>query len=245
MDPFYLVLDWGMVFKKFQVSSSSSVPSRPTPAPPSLTTNPPRSRALLAPRKVWRLVTCFFIIGGFSWNFLMRVILIHNYGVGLRKGVFQFKTPEFLYMLFGALTLLSISLALPGFNLIVLNGSFVFMLLYVWSKHYPTQSVSIMGLFQVQGFYLPWAFLMINMVLGGSLWQDLFGILTGHFHYFLTELNPNTRQAMEPPEFVHKFLAWTKTCHVSPAYAQRAGGWSLQGAGAKTRRELMTSGNRE
>jgi len=154
----------------------------------------------------------------------MRVILIHNYGVGLEKGVFQFKTPEFLYMLlFGALTLLSISLALPGFNLIVLNGSFVFMLLYVWSKHYPTQSVSIMGLFQVQGFYLPWAFLMINMVLGGSPWQDLFGILTGHLHYFLTELNPNTRQAMEPPEFVHKFLAWTKTGHVSPAYAQRQG----------------------
>ena len=111
----------------------------------------------------------------------MRVILIHNYGVGLEKGVFQFKTPEFLYMLlFGALTLLSISLALPGFNLIVLNGSFVFMLLYVWSKHYPTQSVSIMGLFQVQGFYLPWAFLMINMVLGGSPWQDLFGIFAGH-----------------------------------------------------------------
>merc|ERR1711970_132386 len=109
-------------------------------------------------------------------------------------------------LLFGALTLLSISLALPGFNLIVLNGSFV-----------------IMGLFQVQGFYLPWAFLMINMVLGGSPWQDLFGILTGHFHYFLTELNPNTRQAMEPPEFVHKFLAWTKTGHVSPAYAQRQG----------------------
>ena len=31
VDPFYLVLDWGMVFKKFQVSSSSSVPSRPDP----------------------------------------------------------------------------------------------------------------------------------------------------------------------------------------------------------------------
>ena len=148
IDPFYLVLDWGMVFTKFQI---------------------------------WRLVTCFFIIGGFSWNFLMRIILIHNYGVALEKGVFQFKTAEFLYLwLFGACTLLAVSLALPGFQLIVLNGPFVFMLLYIWSKHYPTQSVSIMGLFQVQGFYLPWAFLMINMVLGGSPWQDLFGIFAGH-----------------------------------------------------------------
>ena len=177
VNPFYLVLDWGMVFQKFQI---------------------------------WRLVTCFFVIGGFSWNFLMRVILIHNYGVGLEKGVFQFKTAEFVYMLLvGGATLLAISLALPGFNLIVLNGPFVFMLLYVWSKQYPTQNVSIMGLFQVQGFYLPWAFLMINMVLGGSPWQDLFGIFTGHLHYFLTELNPNTRHHMEPPEFVHKLVAWT------------------------------------
>ena len=65
--------------------------------------------------------------------------------------MFQFKVAEFLYMLlFGAATLLSISLLLPSFGLVVLNGPFVFMLLYVWSKHYPTQNVSIMGLFQVQ-----------------------------------------------------------------------------------------------
>mmetsp|Transcript_10475 Transcript_10475/g.19699 ORF Transcript_10475/g.19699 Transcript_10475/m.19699 type:complete len:242 (-) Transcript_10475:110-835(-) len=188
IDPFYLVLDWGMVFTKFQI---------------------------------WRLVTCFFIIGGFSWNFLMRIILIHNYGVALEKGVFQFKTAEFLYLwLFGACTLLAVSLALPGFQLIVLNGPFVFMLLYIWSKHYPTQSVSIMGLFQVQGFYLPWAFLMINMVLGGSPWQDLFGIFAGHLHYFLTELNPNTRQMMEPPAFIHKFVAWSNAGQGSQHYQQ-------------------------
>uniref|UniRef100_A0A7S2Z190 Derlin n=1 Tax=Chloropicon laureae TaxID=464258 RepID=A0A7S2Z190_9CHLO len=102
---------------------------------------------------------------------------------------------------------MSISFLLPSFNLVVLNGPFVFMLLYVWSKHYPTQNVSIMGLFQVQGFYLPWAFLMINMVLGGSPWQDLFGIFAGHMHYFLTELNPQTRHMMEPPLFVHKLVA--------------------------------------
>jgi Derlin-2/3 len=189
INPFYLVLDWGFVFRKFQV---------------------------------WRLLTCFFVIGGFSWNFLMRIILIHNYGVALEKGVFQFKTAEFLTMLFfGAAVLMGFSLALPSFNLVVLNGPFVFMLLYVWSKHYPTQNVSIMGLFQVKGFYLPWAFLMINMVMGGSPWMDLFGILAGHLHYFLTELNQDTRRMMEPPHFVHKFIAMTNVGHPSQTYQQQ------------------------
>ncbi len=194
ISPYTLVLDWDLVFRKFQI---------------------------------WRLVTNFLLIGGFSWNFLMRVILIHNYGVALEKGAFQFKTPEFVTMLlFGMASLLAASLALPSFGLIALNGPFVFMLLYVWSKHYPRQNVSIMGLFSVQGFYLPWAFLMINVVMGGSPWQDLFGILAGHLHYFLTELNPDTRRYMEPPNAVHQLVAWAKLGHANPQYqqAQRPGG---------------------
>jgi len=153
--------------------------------------------------QIWRLVTPFFLVGGFSWNFLMRIILLHNYGVALEKGPYQFKTSEFVMMLlFGMFTLLSISLALPSFGFIVLNGPFVFMLLYIWSRHFPTANVSVMGFFTVPGFYLPWAFLMINMVLGGSPWQDLIGIFTGHMYYFLNELNPNTRGLLEPPAFM-------------------------------------------
>ena len=31
----------------------------------------------------------------------------------------------------------------------------------------------------------------------------------------------STRQAMVPPDFVHKFIAWTETGHVSQEYVQR------------------------
>jgi Derlin-2/3 len=93
-------------------------------------------------------------------------------------------------LLFGGLTLAAASLAVPSLGLAFTASPLVFMLIYVYSRHFPTQQVSIMGLFNTQSFYLPFAFLAITVVLGGNPIPDIAGIVVGHLWWFLTELYP-------------------------------------------------------
>ncbi len=81
---------------------------------------------------------------------------------------------------------------------------------------------------------------MINMVLGGSPWQDLFGIFAGHMHYFLTELNPQTRHMMAPPLFVHRLVA---SFDGSQGAAPRAAGGYARPTGVFRGRGQRLGGN--
>lgn len=54
------------------------------------------------------------------------------------------------------------------------------MLTYVWSRNFPTGNVSLMGLANIQAFYLPFALMGLSLVMGGDWMSDLLGILAGH-----------------------------------------------------------------
>jgi hypothetical protein len=57
----------------------------------------------------------------------------------------------------------------------------------------PLQSqVSLYGLVTIQAFYLPFAFLFITVIMGGSPIADMFGIAAGHLWYFFTDLYPRS-----------------------------------------------------
>ena len=70
------------------------------------------------------------------------------------------------------------------------SGVLVFMIVYVWSRHNPDQTVSLMGMVQLKAFWLPWALMLLTMIMGGSPLSDFLGILVGHLYYFLTTLHP-------------------------------------------------------
>ena len=61
-----------------------------------------------------------------------------------------------------------------------LGPSLIFMLTYVWSRNFPTGNVSLMGLANIQAFYLPFALMGLSLVMGGDWMSDLLGILAGH-----------------------------------------------------------------
>lgn len=42
----------------------------------------------------------------------------------------------------------------------------------------------------MQGFYLPWALLALDLIFGASLMEDIIGMVAGHLYYFLTVLHP-------------------------------------------------------
>merc|ERR1719217_791500 len=69
---------------------------------------------------------------------------------------------------------------LLGLGLLVLSGSMLTSLVYLWSREYAEQVLSIFGLFNVQGFYFPWVLCAIRVLMGGSAVPDLIGIFAGH-----------------------------------------------------------------
>ncbi|KAB1209208.1 Derlin-1 [Morella rubra] len=159
--------------------------------------------------QVWRLITNFFFLGGFSINFGIRLLMIARYGVQLEKGPFDRRTADFLWMMiFGACSLLVLSL-IPFLRSSFLGISLVFMLLYVWSREFPNAQISIYGLVTLKAFYLPWAMLALDVIFGSPITPDLLGIIAGHLYYFLTVLHPlaGGRNILKTPMWVHKLVA--------------------------------------
>jgi Derlin-2/3 len=160
--------------------------------------------------QIWRLLTNFFFLGGFSITFGVRLLMLARYGVQLEQGPFAKRTADFLWMMIvSMISCLVISLTIPFFNSPFMGGSLVFMLLYVWSREFPTANVSFMGLVTLQGFWLPWALLLLNTVFGAPLMSDLLGIIVGHAYYFLTVLHPRAsgQNYLKTPAWVHKLVA--------------------------------------
>eukprot|EP00250_Pteridium_aquilinum_P008351 c17877_g1_i1 orf=606-1334(-) len=157
--------------------------------------------------QVWRLLTNFLFLGGFSIPFGIRLLMIARYGVQLEQGPFQGRTADFLWMmLFSMFTLLGVGLIIPPLRLPFMGLPLVFMLLYLWSREFASARVNIMGLFTVQGFYLPWVMLLLNVIFGAPLLPDLMGIVVGHVYYFLTVLHPRNggRNILKTPLWVRK-----------------------------------------
>ncbi|KAL5572524.1 hypothetical protein UlMin_022121 [Ulmus minor] len=159
--------------------------------------------------QVWRLITNFFFLGGFSINFGIRLLMIARYGVQLEKGPFDRRTGDFLWMMiFGALSLLVLSI-IPIFETPFLGISLVFMLVYVWSREFPNANINIYGLVQLKAFYLPWAMLALDVIFGSKIIPDLLGIIAGHLYYFLTVLHPlaGGKNMLKTPMWVHRIVA--------------------------------------
>ncbi|XP_021725039.1 derlin-1-like [Chenopodium quinoa] len=159
--------------------------------------------------EVWRLFTNFFFLGGFSINFGIRLLMIARYGVQLEQGPFQRRTADFLWMMiFGALSLLALY-AIPFFELHFGGISLVFMLLYVWSREFPTANINLYGLVTLKAFYLPWAMLALDVIFGSPILPDLLGIVAGHLYYFLTVLHPlaGGKMILKTPAWVRKIVA--------------------------------------
>ncbi|KAL5853458.1 hypothetical protein ACOSQ3_008576 [Xanthoceras sorbifolium] len=183
--------------------------------------------------QVWRLVTNFFFLGKFSINFGIHLLMIARYGVQLEKGPFERRTADFLWMMiFGALSMLALA-AIPMLWTPFLGVSLVFMLIYVWSREYPSAQINIYGLVNIQAFYLPWAMLAMDVLFGASLLPDLLGIIAGHLYYFLTVLHPlaGGRNKLKTPTWVHKLVGhwrvgYPATARVEP---ERATGGAFTG----------------
>ncbi|ONI24988.1 hypothetical protein PRUPE_2G273500 [Prunus persica] len=160
--------------------------------------------------QVWRLITSFFFLGPFSFPFAFRLIIIARYGVGLERGPFDKRTADYVWMLvFGAISLLVMAVV-PYLFSPFMGPSVVFMIVYVWSREFPNARINIYGLVSLKGFYLPWAFLGLDLIFGDPLKPDILGMVAGHLYYFLTVLHPlaGGKLMLKTPLWVHKLVSF-------------------------------------
>lgn len=160
--------------------------------------------------QIWRLFSWCFYFGEFSMGFLMLMLWLIQYGSSLEKTRFLFQPADYVFMLlFGVVTIDATYLAVPSLGRYFPTSCLVFMIIYVWSRHNPNQMVSIWGLFTLQSFYLPFAFMGMGVILGGSPIPDLLGIVVGHLYWFLTELYPlqSGRILITTPDFLKRWVA--------------------------------------
>jgi Derlin-2/3 len=186
------------------------------------------SRAALFRRfQLWRPLTSAAFLAPYSLKFVFELMWILQYGVALERQAYALRPGDFLWMLiFGASALTALSLLAPPLGLMFVASPLVFALVYVWSRHYPDQRVSLFGMIQLQSFYLPFAFLAMTVLQGGSPVVDLLGIAVGHAWFFGTELYPRAnggRRLLPTPAWAHSLAARLASIGVGDGRAAAAG----------------------
>jgi Derlin-2/3 len=191
------------------------------------------------PPQIWRLVTNFCFLGKFSFNFVFYMIWILTYGVALERETYAFDPAGylFLYLCAGVLMLI-MSFFFKSLGMIVNSISLVYTLIYIWSRNFPDSVVKILGLVSVQSFYLPFAFLAVEMLFDKSPIPGAIGIVVGHVYWFLKELYPASsgRNLLPTPRWLQNFTfqklglgpnPTPSAVHVSGFQAFRSGGRRL------------------
>ncbi|GIL70822.1 hypothetical protein Vretimale_3910 [Volvox reticuliferus] len=166
--------------------------------------------------EVWRLVTNFFFCDKMSLRLVFRLIWLFTYGKTLESQTYQFEPADYLYMLlFGAVCILAAAglseWLFAASMLFVFNADgLIFMTLYVWSRNYPDQPLSIYNLFTIQSFYLPFFYVALEFLFTGAFpWVGLVGIAVGHLYYYLYDMYPaiGGPQLLVTPTFLKNLLA--------------------------------------
>ncbi|ETV71166.1 hypothetical protein H257_13556 [Aphanomyces astaci] len=171
----------------------------------------------------WRLVTSFLFVGKFSFNFLVCLLILGQYGSVLENDPFVAgggPSADFAFMLLFGGSVLSIIGFILGYPF--LGVPLIFMILYVWSRKHTEQIVSFWG-FKFKALYFPWAMIGFTLLTGGDPIPELAGVFAGHVYYFLLEILPNTKNInlLQTPQFLVNFFPSDNNRPVTGAAAPR------------------------
>ena len=142
---------------------------------------------VLGKLELWRLLTNFCFFGTFSLPFVFSMFFLVRYGKELETKRFEGRPADMLWFL-AISGLLMTAIAYVLGDQPFLASSMLSVIVYLWSREYAEQVLSIFGLFNVQAFYFPWVLCAIRVLMGGSPVPDLMGIFAGHVYYFVEDV---------------------------------------------------------
>jgi Der1-like family len=93
-------------------------------------------------------------------------------------------------------------------HFLLLGYPLILCFIYVWSKYEPEALVSIFGGFQVKGAQLPFVYMGLTMLMGGSIYTNLVSLVVGEVFYLLKEKVPQDYglDLVAPPQFFSKLF---------------------------------------
>ncbi|KAI3741050.1 hypothetical protein L1987_58717 [Smallanthus sonchifolius] len=175
-------------------------------------------KLVLKQYQIWRLITNFLYFRNMDLDFLFHMFFLYRYCKLLEENSFRGRTADFFYMLLFGATVLTTTVLVGGTipylsvsfaNIFFLSYSLTFMMVYVWCKQNPLIHMSLLGIFTFTAAYLPWILLSFSVLVGGSLWVDLLGMIAGHAYYFLEDVYPKMtgRRPLKTPSFIKNLFA--------------------------------------
>lgn len=194
--------------------------------------------------QIWRLLTSYWYAGKFSFPFAMHLYALYENCRRYETNPFNTggggTTADFIWMVF--LGMLVFSVVAFVFDLMVLSECMLYMIMYVWSRREPEALLNIMG-FKFQSIYLPWVYVAIRLLMGGSIMLPLVGVAVGHLFFFCVEVLPAYHgiHLVRTPKFCMDITKWytggrgpTSTPgFTSTAPPGRDGGSNRRGEGAQ------------
>jgi Derlin-2/3 len=93
------------------------------------------------------------------------------------------------------------------FPLPVLSFSLIFAMFYYWTKIELETPLTFYG-FTIKAYHLPFAILLILLLLGNSIAKELMGLICGHIFYYVKEVVPDLYgvRYLETPIWFKKFF---------------------------------------
>ena len=130
--------------------------------------------------EIWRIFTAFTFAGTFSFPFAMHLYML--YQNSLRYEMNPFNTgargtsADFLFMLIFSMGVMCVLGYL--FNIMVLSGPLLYVIMYAWSRKEPETQTNIFG-FKFKALYLPWVYIALQVLMGNDPTGPLLGIGCG------------------------------------------------------------------
>ena len=173
---YYIFLDYDLIFKQFQI---------------------------------WRLFTNLFFIGGFSTSFLFFVVMVYmNFKAQEESSILLRAYAQFIMMLVYLLLFLNVINIIsykifsikPGFTL---ASQLILSLIYINSKREPQKQVTLY-FFRMQNCYFPYALILLNVVSGGGIYDNIVGIIAGNIYFVLKDVLPMSKNLniLKTPKFL-------------------------------------------
>ena len=145
--------------------------------------------------QIWRLVTNIFFAGGFSSTFLMFIIMIFFHFKSQEQTAIVLKAyAVFIMMIIYLLIFLNVInfIAYKGLKFKVgftLSQQLLLALIYINSKREPQKMVTLY-FFQMKNAFYPYGLILLNIVSGGSIFDNIIGIITWNIYYELKDVLP-------------------------------------------------------
>ena len=165
---------------------------------------------------LWRFFTCFCFAGKFSFNFLMYMMMVYQKLMKLETEAKENKKYADLAVLLAFVIFVIHVITFFLNQAMFLCMEFIFALIYIDCKRNPEQEV-VLYFWKMKNAHLPWAMLLLSVVIGGNVLSDLVGIATGHIYYFIKDLAPVMYgwDILKTPQFLSRWLDNTAPARVT------------------------------